>query len=153
GPYLQRRVVGLTRTDSNDALDLGDEDLSITDLPRFGGLENGFDDLIHQVATHGDLDPCLGDEVDDVLSASVQLSVATLPSESLHFGDGHAGYTDVGQRGTHVVELERFDDRSDQFHVALSVGVFDALVIRKVLDLGLFAAFMPRTGMRLSPGI
>src|SRR6185503_785313 len=53
---LQRGVVRLAGTNANDALDLGDEDFAVADLSRFGGLHDGFDDLVDQVAAYRDLD-------------------------------------------------------------------------------------------------
>src|SRR5450756_593225 len=138
---LESRVVCLAGADADDAPDVGDEDLSVADLAGLGGLQDRFDDLIDEVAAHSHFDAGLRDEVDDVLGASVQLGVATLPSESLHFSDGHAGHAYIGQRGTHVVELERFDDRCDQFHVELSVGVSMLYLYSKNLGPGLFCSF------------
>src|SRR5262249_39262879 len=141
---LQSSVVGFPGANTNDSLNLGYEDLAVADLPRFGGLQYGFNDLVNQVAANANLNSCRWNQVDYVLSTPLQLGVATLPPEPFHLGDCHAGYADVRQRGTHVVELERFNDRSDQFHVALSVGVFNALFIRRNSALSFFAAFMPR---------
>jgi len=55
-------------------------------------------------------------EVDHVLGTTVQLGVALLAAETLHFGDRDALHADFGQRLAHVVQLERLDDRHDQFH-------------------------------------
>src|SRR5581483_9082809 len=109
----QRRVVRLASSDPDHPLDVGDEDLAVTDLAGLGGLENRLDHLVDEVAPNGDLDPGLGNEVDHVLRTSVELRVAALAPEALHLGDGHAGYADVRERSAHVIELERFDDRGD----------------------------------------
>ena len=58
----------------------------------------------------------LGQEIDHVLRAPVELGVALLPAESFHFGDGDAGHADRRERFTHFVELEGLDDCGDQFH-------------------------------------
>jgi hypothetical protein len=42
--------------------------------------------------------------------------VPTLTSEALHLRDGQTAQTDLGQRGLHLVELERFDDGNDELH-------------------------------------
>src|SRR2546430_7724006 len=47
------------------------------------------------------------------------LPIPPLPAEALHFRDRHARHADIGQRGAHVVELERLDDRCDQSHETL----------------------------------
>src|ERR1700722_15261339 len=70
-PFLQCGVVGLARADPDDALDLGDEDFPVADLPRFGGLHNGFNDLVDQIAADRDLDAGLRHKVDHVLSAAI----------------------------------------------------------------------------------
>src|SRR5580658_3024521 len=68
---LQRGIVRLAGTDTNDTLDFGDENLAVADLPRFGGLHDGFNDLIDQVAADRDLDAGLRHEVDHVFSAAI----------------------------------------------------------------------------------
>ncbi len=84
-------------------------------LPVFGGLEDGFDHLIHQVAAHSDFDRGLGHEVHDIFGAAIELGVAALAAEAFDFGNRHARDADVGQRRAHVVELEGLDDGGDQF--------------------------------------
>src|SRR5581483_505752 len=69
--HLQRSIIRLTRTNADHALDLGDENLAVADFSRFGGLHDGFNDLVDQVATHSHLDTRLGNEVDHVLGAAV----------------------------------------------------------------------------------
>src|SRR5580700_7558763 len=49
---LERGVVRLAGADANDALDLGDENLAVTDLAGLGGLEDGLDDLVGEIAAH-----------------------------------------------------------------------------------------------------
>jgi hypothetical protein len=48
--------------------------------------------------------------------------VPFLAAEAFDFGDGHAGDADLVERGTHVIELERFDNGGDKFHLLLSSG-------------------------------
>ena len=68
------------------------------------------------VAEH-DLDLHLGQEVDDVFGAAIELGVALLAAEALGLGDGDALQADFLKRFLHFVELERLDDRFDLFHV------------------------------------
>src|SRR5579864_689094 len=112
----QRAVVGLPGADAYHALDIGDEDLAVADLAGLGGLHDGLDHLINQVAAHGHLDTGLRNEVDYVLRATVELGMSTLPSKAFHLGHRHARHSDVRERRAYVVELERLDDRGDQFH-------------------------------------
>ena len=62
------------------------------------------------------LDFDLGQEVDHVLGASVQLGVPLLTAEALDLGHGHALQADLLQRLLDLVELERLDDRLDLLH-------------------------------------
>jgi len=68
----------------------------------------------------------LGQEVDHVLRAAVQLGVALLAAEALDFGHGDALDADAAEGFAHFVQLERFDDRSHHLHGLCSLGVCDA---------------------------
>ena len=67
------------------------------------------------VAEHH-LDLHLGQEVDDIFGAAIELGVALLAAEALGLGHGDALQADLLQRFLHLVELERLDDRFDLFH-------------------------------------
>ena len=69
-----------------------------------------------------DLDLDLGQEVDHVLRAPVQLGVPLLAPEPLHLGHGQTGDADLRQRLAHLVELERFDDGFDLLHRRFPAG-------------------------------
>jgi hypothetical protein len=75
----------------DDLLDGGDEDLAVADLAGAGAALTMAS--MHRstvvVADH-DLDLHLGQEVDDVLGAAVELGVALLAAEALDLGDGQA---------------------------------------------------------------
>src|SRR5262245_57233432 len=113
---LQCSVVGFAGPDAQRALDIGDENLAVANLAGLGSRADGLDDLVDQVVAYRDLDAGLGHEIDHVLSAAVELGMAALATEALHLGDGHARDPQVGKCRAHVVELERLDDRCDQFH-------------------------------------
>src|SRR6185295_869482 len=110
------RIIGFAGSDADDAIDVRDEDLAVANLAGLGGLENGFDYLIDEVAANGNFDLGLGDEVHDVLSAAIELGMAALTAEALHLRHRHARNAYLGQRRTDVVEFERLDDGGDQFH-------------------------------------
>ena len=93
-----------------------DEDLAVTNLAGAGGLFDRFDDLFDVVGLDGSLDLYLGQEVDDIFGAPIQLGVPFLPAETFHFGDRDALDADGGQRLTHFVKLERLDDGGYEFH-------------------------------------
>ena len=63
------------------------------------------------------LDLHLGQEVDDVFGAAVELGMALLPAEALGLDDGDALEADLVQRFLHLVELEGLDDRLDLLHL------------------------------------
>jgi hypothetical protein len=63
-----------------------------------------------------DFDLDLGQEIHNVLGATIQLGVALLPAKSLHFGNGQAGDADFGQGFAHFVEFEGLDHGFDFFH-------------------------------------
>ena len=56
-------------------------------------------------------------DIDGVFGAAVELGMAFLAAETLHFGHGQAADADFGQRFADFVELEGFDDGGDLFHV------------------------------------
>ena len=70
-----------------------------------------------------DFDLDLGQEIDHVFGAAIQLGVALLPAEALDFGHGQAGDADFGQRLAHFVEFERLDDGFDFLHAPLRLDL------------------------------
>ena len=98
------------------------EDLAVADVARLGRRRHHLRHLVDEVVGDDDLDLDLGQEVDGVLTAAVQLGVALLPAEPAHLGDRHADDPDAGQRLLHVVQLERLDDCLDLFHSATLPG-------------------------------
>src|ERR1019366_5116414 len=120
---LQRGVIGLAGADADHTIDLGDEYLAVTDLAGLGGLEHRFHHLVDQLGAHGDLDPRLRHEINDVFGPAVEFRVAALPTEALDLGHGHARYADLRQCGTDIIELEGFDDRGNQFHTSAPASI------------------------------
>ena len=66
-----------------------------------------------------DLDFHFGQEIHDIFGAAIKFGMAFLAAEALGFGDGDALDADFLQGFFHFVELERFDDGFDFFHVLL----------------------------------
>src|SRR5947207_4140430 len=67
--------------------------------------------------------------IDGVFAAAVDFGVTFLPAKAFHFGHGHAFNTELGQGFLDLLELERFDDRFQFFHVeliALAFASFEA---------------------------
>src|SRR6267378_4233958 len=81
-----------------------------------GRAADCLDRLLDHLILDNELDLHLGQEVDDVLGAAIELGMALLPSEPLGFQDGDALEPDLVQRVLHFVELEALDDRFDLLH-------------------------------------
>ncbi|SOZ01697.1 conserved protein of unknown function [Cupriavidus taiwanensis] len=81
-----------------------------------GGLDDGVQHGVELVLGHHHFDLDLGQEVDHVLGAAVQLGMPFLAAKSLYFGHRQPGHADISQGFTHLVELERFDDGGNLLH-------------------------------------
>ena len=117
------RVVALEGLDpalsgahAHDRVDRGDPDLAVTDASGLAGLDDHLDDVIHVGVIQENLEPNLGDQVDGVLRASVDLGVALLPAVAAGLADGHAMDPEGLQSRPHVVQLERLDNCGDELH-------------------------------------
>src|SRR5512132_979003 len=93
-------------------------DLAVADLARASGLRERVDDTRHLLVVAEDLDLDLGDEVDLVLGAPVDLGVPALPPEPLDVGRREPVHAEVLERLLDLVEPVRFDDRDDELHGA-----------------------------------
>src|SRR5205807_6724344 len=107
---------GLAGADADDLLEVEHEDLSVADLPGVGALLDRLDDAVEHVVLDGRLHLHLGEEIDDVLGAAVELGVSLLAAKALHLGHRDALHADRRQGFAHLVELERLDDRRYEFH-------------------------------------
>src|ERR1700716_3297431 len=78
GAGSQRGDIGLAGADAHGAVDAEDEDLSVSDLARFGGAGDCFDHLVDLLGVdcHFDLD--LGQEAHGVFGAAIDFGVALL---------------------------------------------------------------------------
>src|SRR5438132_2975743 len=66
---------GFTGTDAHDLFEVENEDLAVADLPGIGGFLDSLDDAVEQVVLDRCLDLDLGQEIDDVFGASIELGV------------------------------------------------------------------------------
>ena len=73
-------------------------------------------DFIRARGRHHHLDLHLGQQVDVVLLAPVDLFVALLPAMTAHLGDGHAVDADALEGFFYFLELERLDDCLNLLH-------------------------------------
>ena len=69
-----------------------------------------------EVLVDDDLDPHLGDQVDLVLGAAVDLGVAALAPVAAGLADGQTGHAHLLEGGLDLVEAVRLDDRGDELH-------------------------------------
>ena len=99
------------------------EDLAVADGARARGRGHRGHHLVHEVVGDDQLDLHLGQEVDGVLRAPVELGVPFLPAETAHLRHRHADDAELCQRFLDVVELERLDDRFDLLHRDLRDGL------------------------------
>src|SRR2546425_10476519 len=113
---------GLAGADPHDLFDRGDEDLAVADLSRSRRFDNRFYRALDQIVGDDYLDLDLGQEIDNVLRAAIELGMALLAAEALDFRHRKTADADLGERLAHLVELERLDDRFDFFHCCSSVS-------------------------------
>src|SRR5713101_443262 len=73
--------VGLAGADAHHVLDRGDEDLAVADLAGARRLDDGVDRAFDLRVRHYHLDLDLGQEIDHVLCAAIELGVALLAAE------------------------------------------------------------------------
>src|SRR5690606_16616736 len=112
----ERIGVDLAGADADDLVERDDEHLAVADLAGARGAGDGLERGVEHLVRHRGLDLELGQEVDDVFGAAVQLGMALLPAEALDLGDGQARHAGIAEGFAHLVELERPDDGDDQFH-------------------------------------
>jgi hypothetical protein len=66
---------GLPCTDANDLLEVADKYLAVADFAGACGVYDRLDYLLDDICGHGHLDLCLGQKIDDILGAAIQLGV------------------------------------------------------------------------------
>src|SRR5262245_47706191 len=108
----------LAGADPHHAIDLGDPELSVADLPRSRGLRDRVDHAVDVVVVHDDLDANLGHEVDLILRAAVHLGVPALATEPFDVARREAAHADAAQGVLDLFDPVRFHDRGDQLHRA-----------------------------------
>ena len=86
--------------------------------PVWADAADRLDGLLDHLVLDDQLDLHLGQEVDDVFGAAIELGMALLPAEALGLDHGDALEADLVERVLHLVELEGLDDRLDLLHLA-----------------------------------
>src|SRR3989304_818910 len=115
-PCLDGVLALFAGADADHLVDGRHEDLAVADAAGLGGLGDGRKGPVDESVLHDDLDLHLGNEVDHVGGAAVDLLLAAGPPEALDLGDGHALPADLGGALLHLVELEGLDDGLDLLH-------------------------------------
>src|SRR3712207_3726445 len=116
GETSDRVRAGLAGADADRFLDARYKNLAIADAAGLGRLADRLDGAVVAVVREHDLELHLGQEVDHVLGAAVELGVALLAPEALGLDHGDALQPHLLQRLLHLVELERLDDGFDLLH-------------------------------------
>ena len=112
----------LAGANPNDIFEGGDENLAVADLARVRGRRDGAQRILEFVVGDNDFELDLGQEVHDVLGASVDFGVPLLATKPLDLAGCHALDADGVQGFLDIVDLEGFDDGFDFLHGALPLG-------------------------------
>src|SRR3954470_8790949 len=107
---------GLSGSDTNGFLDVGDEYLAITNASGLSSAPDSIDRPFDQIIPDNNLDFHLREKVHDVFRASIKFGVALLPTEALGFRDRDALEPDFLKCFLYLVELEWLDDRFNFLH-------------------------------------
>src|SRR5437899_11105353 len=90
----ERFAARFAGADAYDLLQVVNKNLAVADLAGACGGLDGLDHALDEFVGHGSLDLDLGQEVDDVLRAAVQLGMALLSTEALDLGNGDPLHAD-----------------------------------------------------------
>ena len=78
------------RANADGLVDCRDENFAVPDAAGAGGFLDGLDGPFDLIVFENNLDLHLGQKVDDIFGAAIELSVAFLATETLGFDDGNA---------------------------------------------------------------
>jgi len=92
---------------------MGNKNLAIADAAGMRGLLDRFHRPFYLTVFHDNLDLHLGEEVDHVFRAAIQLGMAFLSAKTLGFGDSDSLNADFVKAFLDLIKLEGFDDRFD----------------------------------------
>ncbi len=104
------------RADADGIFDCTDENFAVADLTGFGSLNNRIDRGRNLRISENNFDLNLGEEIDSVLTAAINLRVALLPPESFDLADGHSLNPNFRQCFLNIFQFERLDNRLDFLH-------------------------------------
>ncbi len=116
---LNRLRAALIGADADNLFDIGDEDFAVPDFSRLGGMSDRLDRALRPVVGENDFQFHLGQKIDGIFAATINLGVAFLTTKSSDFTQGHSFDPDLGERLFHGLHLEGLDDRLDFFHARI----------------------------------
>jgi hypothetical protein len=119
---LQCVGAGFGGADAYDVFEIGDKYLAVTDLAGLGRFDDGVNRTLHFVVVNDYFNFHFGDEVDRVLSATINFGVSLLAAEAADLGDSHAGDAFLRQGVFHIFELEVANNCFNFFHALDSQG-------------------------------
>jgi len=111
-----RIVARFLGANADGAFDIADKNFPVANLACSRRLHDGFNGLLDHGVGEDDFNFNFRKEIDRILAAAVDFSVALLAAESLDFGDGQTLRAHCGQRLFDLLELERFDDGVNFLH-------------------------------------
>src|SRR5215207_2869534 len=120
---LDRVRARLAGADADRLLDRRYKNLAIADATSLRRLADRLHRAVHEIVRKDDLELHLGQEVDNVLGAAVQLGVTLLPPEPLRLDHRDALQAHLLKRFLDLVELERLDDRFNFLHAGSRYGL------------------------------
>jgi hypothetical protein len=97
--FLSCRCSGLAGADPNSLFQVSNEYRSVADPARTGRVRDRFENRLGDAVVDSDLELGPGSEL-----------------RFMHFGDRHALHTELCNRVSQFVQLERPDDSGDHFH-------------------------------------
>src|SRR5580704_5668207 len=113
---LERDLPALIIPNPDRLIDLRDKDLPIPDRSGSSRRNDRVHRLIDHLISHDDLDLHLRQQVNLILSSTVDLGVALLPSMSPSLHDRHTVDADLDQRILHCIQLRRLNHRFNLLH-------------------------------------
>src|ERR1043166_867519 len=113
---LNRVFTFFFRPDTDGFVDRGNEDFAIANLSSLCRPDDGRDRGFHAVVRDHHLDLDLGEEIDRVFAATIDLRVTFLTTEALNFAHRHAFNAHVSEGILNLFQFERFYDCFDFLH-------------------------------------
>src|SRR5216683_5038250 len=114
---LERVGAALTGADTHDFLHRQHENLAVADAARACGALDRVDHLRRHFVGHDNFEFDLGQKINHIFGAAIELGVPFLAAESLYLADSEALHTDTRQSLFNLVELEGLYNRLNLLHM------------------------------------